>query len=258
MNMCYVSAWLGMATGIWWQQMSSLHTALDLLQNGGITSGIDMFLNVFWTLHDGAKVLGANVCGQELQWLFTKYTCCMLRICKWIWDVYGATSFSWMCMMFLTIGLTRFSTTNWNRFSATLRLHFFLEAGCRFTTTSWRRRMFLEFVRSLRCFWNVCGEFNTCEFTPMEMDNSLSVNGWEFVFRFPLPLPRRQSWNKSDTTQCMLHVKQTTLSFRFPVWKRVERLVQCKPLFWVFLCFFKHSTWRRPTPLRALATSGCN
>ena len=77
-------------------------------------------------------------------------------------------------------------------------------------------------------------------------------------FRFPLPLTRRQSWNKSDTTQCMLHVKQTTLSFRFPVWKRVERLVQCKPLFLGFLCFFKHSTWRRPTPLRALATSGCN
>jgi len=61
-------------------------------------------------------------------------------------------------------------------FSAKLRLHF-LEAACRFTTTLWTRRMFLEFVRSLRCFWNVCGEFNTCEFTPMEMDNSLSVNG---------------------------------------------------------------------------------
>ena len=145
MNMCYVSAWLGMATGIWWQQMSSLHTALDLLQNGGITSGIDMFLNVFWTLHDGAKVFGANVCGQELQWLFTKYTCCMLRICKWIWDVYGATSFSWMCMMFLTIGLTRFSTTNWNRFSATLRLHFF-----------WKLDVVLQQHRGEEeCFWNL-------------------------------------------------------------------------------------------------------
>ena len=54
---------------------------------------------------------------------------------------------------------------------------FFLEAACRFTTTSWRRRMFLEVVRSLRCFWNVCGEFNTCEFTPMKLNNSLSVNG---------------------------------------------------------------------------------
>ena len=50
--------------------MSSLCTALDLLQNGGITSGIDMFLDVFWTLHDGAKVFGAKVYGQELQWLF--------------------------------------------------------------------------------------------------------------------------------------------------------------------------------------------
>ena len=62
--------------------ISSLCTALDLLQNGGITSGIDMFLDVFWTVHGGAKVFGANVYGQELQWLFTKYTCCMLRICK--------------------------------------------------------------------------------------------------------------------------------------------------------------------------------
>ena len=39
--------------------MSSLCTALDLVQNGGITSGIDMFLDVFWTLHDAAKVFGA-------------------------------------------------------------------------------------------------------------------------------------------------------------------------------------------------------
>ena len=62
--------------------MSSLCTALDLLQNGGITSGIDMFLDVFWTLHDAAKVFGANVYGQELQCLFAKYTCYMLRICK--------------------------------------------------------------------------------------------------------------------------------------------------------------------------------
>ena len=62
--------------------MSSLCTALDVVQNGGITSGIDMFLDVFWTLHDAAKVFGANVYGQKLQCLFTKYTCCMLRICK--------------------------------------------------------------------------------------------------------------------------------------------------------------------------------
>ena len=62
--------------------MSSLCTALDLLQNGGITSGIDMFLEVFWTLHDAAKVFDANVYGQELQQLFMKSTCCMLRICK--------------------------------------------------------------------------------------------------------------------------------------------------------------------------------
>ena len=37
--------------------MSSSCTALDLLRDGGITSGIDVSLDVFWTLHDGAKVL---------------------------------------------------------------------------------------------------------------------------------------------------------------------------------------------------------
>ena len=37
--------------------MSSLCTALDLLQNGGITSGNDVFFVVFWTLHGSAKYL---------------------------------------------------------------------------------------------------------------------------------------------------------------------------------------------------------
>ena len=37
--------------------MSSLCTALDLLQNGGITSGNDVFFVVFWTLHGNAKYL---------------------------------------------------------------------------------------------------------------------------------------------------------------------------------------------------------
>ena len=52
-----------------------------------------------------------------------------------------------------------------NLFFCQTAFAFFLEAACRFTTTSWRRRMFLEFVRSLGWFWRVCGEFNTCEFT---------------------------------------------------------------------------------------------
>ena len=50
-------------------------------------------------------------------------------------------------------------------FSATLRFAF-LEAACHFTTASWRRRMFLEFMRNLRRFWNVCGEFITMNSPP--------------------------------------------------------------------------------------------
>jgi hypothetical protein len=50
-------------TPLAWPVCSPLCTAVDLLQNGGITSGIDMFLDVFWTLHDGAKVFGAKVYG---------------------------------------------------------------------------------------------------------------------------------------------------------------------------------------------------
>ena len=37
--------------------MMFLRTALDLLQNGRITSGNDIFFVVFWTLHGGAKYL---------------------------------------------------------------------------------------------------------------------------------------------------------------------------------------------------------
>ena len=37
--------------------MLFLGRALDLLQNGGITSGNDVFFVVFWTLHGNAKYL---------------------------------------------------------------------------------------------------------------------------------------------------------------------------------------------------------
>ena len=173
-----------------------------------------MFLDVFWTLHDGAKVFGANVYGQELQWLFTKYTCCMLRICKWIWDVYGATSFfldvhdvfdNWFDSFFNN----KLKPT----FSAKLRFAFFWKLHLVYNNFVEKNNVFgiyEKFERILECLWWIRHMW----FHPNEMDNSLTVNGWDVFFRFPLPLPRRQSWNKSDTTQCMVHVKQTTLSFR--------------------------------------------
>ena len=50
--------------------MSSLCTALDLLQNGGITSGNDVFFVVFWTLHGNAKYL-------VMMFMDKKVKCCL-------------------------------------------------------------------------------------------------------------------------------------------------------------------------------------
>ena len=59
-------------------------------------------------------------------------------------------------MMFLTIGLTRFfqQQTETN-FFCQAAFAFFLEAACRFTTTSWTRRMFLEFCEKFEKIVNV-------------------------------------------------------------------------------------------------------
>ena len=123
--------------------MSSLCTALDVLQNGGITSGIDMFLNV-----DFARWCKGFWC----QSLWTRTSMAIFEIhllhashLQVNLDFYGATSFSWMCMMFLTPGLTRFNNKTETNFSAKLRFAFFLEAACRFTTTSLEKKNVLEF-----------------------------------------------------------------------------------------------------------------
>ena len=59
----------------------------------------------------------------------------------------------------------------------------------------------------------------------------------------PLLLSRRDKCKKTNIAQCMLH-----------------ELSACavKAVVWGFVFLFKHSTWRRPTPLRLRATSGCN
>ena len=45
------------------------------------------------------KESGDDVYGQEGQSLFSKLTCCMQCICKWIWTFLVQLYFSWMCMM---------------------------------------------------------------------------------------------------------------------------------------------------------------
>ena len=52
---------------------------LDLLRNGGITSGNDMFLFVFRTLHDDAKNLGMKFVDKNFN-VFEIHL--LLRICK--------------------------------------------------------------------------------------------------------------------------------------------------------------------------------
>ena len=65
-------------------------------------------------------------------------------------------------MMFLTTGLTRFQQQTETNFSAKLHLRF-LEAACRFSTTSWTRRMFLEFFRWFFGTFNGNGQQFECE-----------------------------------------------------------------------------------------------
>ena len=73
----------------------------------------------------------------------------------------------------------------------------------------------------------------------------------------PLPFSRRDKCKKTNIAQCMLHEQQTYFARVFPVWKKSRATRAVVVLGFVFL-FFKHSTWRRPTPLRLRATSGCN
>ena len=135
----------------------------------------------------------------------------------------------------------------------------FSRAACRFTTTSWTRRMFVEFVMSLKLFGNVfgdVGEFVNSEFTMMKL-NDFSF-GMLRIRVTPLLFSRRDKCKKTDIAECMLH-EQLTLLSSFPVWKRIEFL-SVKAVVWgepVFLVL-KHSPWWRPTPtLRSRAAGGC-
>jgi hypothetical protein len=165
-------------------------------------------------------------------------------------DVFGATSF------FLDVHDGFSTTTNQTVFSPKRSIS---RAACRFTTTSWTRRMFVEFVMSLKLFGNVfgdVGEFVNCEFTMMKL-NDFSF-GMLRIRVTPLLFSRRDKCKKTDIAECMLH-EQLTLLSSFPVWKRIEFL-SVKAVVWgepVFLVL-KHSPWWRPTPtLRSRAAGGC-
>ena len=166
-------------------------------------------------------------------------------------DVFGATSFFLDVLMVFQQQQTKLFFLQNAAFS---------RAACRFTTTSWTRRMFVEFVMSLKLFGNVfgdVGEFVNCEFTMMKL-NDFSF-GMLRIRVTPLLFSRRDKCKKTDIAECMLH-EQLTLLSSFPVWKRIEFL-SVKAVVWGEPVFFvlKHSPWWRPTPtLRSRATGGCN
>ena len=122
--------------------------ALDLLQNGGITSGNRVFLVVFWTLHVNAKDLVMNLVYKNWLGCFrnTLAACCAFAS---EFGCFGATSLFSLDVHDVFRQLVRLVFNNGSKRFFLLRFAF-SEAACRFSTTLWTRRMLLEFVRSLR------------------------------------------------------------------------------------------------------------
>ena len=155
------------------------------------------FLDFAWH----CKESGDDDFGWEAQRLFSKLTCCMRCICKWIWTFLVQLRFSWMCMSFV-------NTNKPNCFFCQTAFCIFLEAAWCFSIISWTRRTFLEFVMSWKLFENV-----------LEMVmNSTNMNSsmWRWVFlvrlesvRFRCRFSRRDKCKKTNIAQCILHDQQT-------------------------------------------------
>ena len=98
------------------------------MQNDAVTSGNDVFLVCFWTLHVNASYLRAaeHACSHSCC-LRTSFAACYATANEfglvWYMDV-----FSWMCMMFLQQRFAWFSTAN-DVFGEELRFAFCLEAA---------------------------------------------------------------------------------------------------------------------------------
>ena len=98
--------------------MSSLCTALDLLQNGGITSGNDVFFVVFWTLHGNAKYLVMMLMDKKVKRCFRN----SLAACAAFASEFGRL---WCNFIFPGCACRLSTTTNQFIFSAKLRFAFF-------------------------------------------------------------------------------------------------------------------------------------
>ena len=140
--------------------MSSLCTALDLLQNGGITSGNDVFFVVFWTLHGNAKYLVMMLMDKKVKRCFRN----SLAACAAFASEFGRL---WCNFIFPGCACRLSTTTNQFIFLPNCVLHF--SGSCMmFLRSLWTKRTFLEFVMSLNLFGNGfgdVGEFIHSEFT---------------------------------------------------------------------------------------------
>ena len=219
--------------------MLFLGRALDLLQNGRIASGhweryiFRCFLDFAWRCQES----GDDVYGRELERMFLKSTCCMRCICKWIWTF-------WCNFVFPGCARWFFNNNKPNCFSAKLRFAF-SRAACRFSTTLWRRRMFLEFVRSL---WWVRSDLEM--FLEM-LVNSTTANSpqwsWTTVFWYDEnpcdSAATLKTGQLKEDQHSTVHVAWQTRRFRrFSVWKRIECLCSESRCFWGTV-LLKHSTW---------------
>ena len=102
--------------------MSSLCTALDLLQNGGITSGNDVFFVVFWTLHGNAKYLVMMFMDKKVNRCFRN----SLAACAPFASEFGRL---WCNFIFPGCACRLSTTTNQFIFLPNCVLLFFLEAA---------------------------------------------------------------------------------------------------------------------------------
>ena len=126
--------------------MSSLCTALDLLQNGGITSGNDVFSVVFWTLHGSAKYLVMMFMDKKVKRCFRNSLAACAAFASEFGRLWWNFIFSWMCMSFVNNNKPIY-------FSAKLRFAF--SGSCMmFLRSLWTKRTFLGFVMSLNLFGN--------------------------------------------------------------------------------------------------------
>ena len=176
--------------------MSSLCTALDLLQNGGITSGNDVFFVVFWTLHGNAKYLVMMFMDKKVKRCFRN----SLAACVAFASEFGRL---WCNFIFPGCACRLSTTTNQFIFLPNCVLHF--SGSCMmFLRSLWTKRTFLEFVMSLNLFGNG-DEFNQHEFINVK----LNVFGAFGICVIPLPYSRRDKCKKTNIAQCMLHEQRT-------------------------------------------------